>query len=213
MPVMLVECLLHHRNSKLLHRRSPCLPRFKRVDNWELNASRWRPAFSSHLLSPVETQLPPLHATTPPTNTMNNSPKLNIDRQVRLRFGMTKRNKLARAARQKPMASGAALSHRSATPLPVAVLRNEMTCDRLSPLTLFRKGPLQCSPTSAPIQDPGRHPSPSSNISTGYQSPREATGPGAAVAKAFTKCHLWMGLPCDRLNVCSSSQEVRGTTA
>jgi hypothetical protein len=72
---------------------------------------------------------------------MNNSPKLNIDRQVRLRFGMTKRNKLARAARQKPMASGAALSHRSATPLPVAVLRNEMTCDRLSPLTLFRKGP------------------------------------------------------------------------
>jgi hypothetical protein len=144
---------------------------------------------------------------------MNNSPKLNIDRQVRLRFGMTKRNKLARAARQKPMASGAALSHRSATPLPVAVLRNEMTCDRLSPLTLFRKGPLQCSPTSAPIQDPGRHPSPSSNISTGYQSPREATGPGAAVAKAFTKCHLWMGLPCDRLNVCSSSQEVRGTTA
>jgi hypothetical protein len=40
----------------------------------------------------------PLHATTPPTNAMNNSPKLNIDRQVRLRFGMTKRNKLARAA-------------------------------------------------------------------------------------------------------------------
>src|SRR5260370_28612015 len=40
----------------------------------------------------------PLHATTPPTNTMNNSPNLNIDRQVRLRFGMTKRNKLARAA-------------------------------------------------------------------------------------------------------------------
>jgi hypothetical protein len=41
---------------------------------------------------------PPLHATTPPTKTMNNSPKLSIDRQVRPRFGMTKRNKLARAA-------------------------------------------------------------------------------------------------------------------
>ena len=65
---------------------------------------------------------------------------------------------------------------------------------------LVPQRPLQCSPTSAPIQDPGRHPSPSSNISTGYQSPREATGPGAAVAKAVTKCHLWMGLPCDRLN-------------
>jgi len=38
------------------------------------------------------------HATTPPTNAMNNSTKLSIDRQVRLRFGMTKRNKLARAA-------------------------------------------------------------------------------------------------------------------
>ena len=40
----------------------------------------------------------PLHATTPPTNAMNNSPKLSIDRPVRPRFGMMKRNKLARAA-------------------------------------------------------------------------------------------------------------------
>jgi ABC-2 type transport system ATP-binding protein len=31
--VLLVECLLHRRRGKLLHRRSPCLPRFKRVDN------------------------------------------------------------------------------------------------------------------------------------------------------------------------------------
>lgn len=46
---MLVECLLNHRGGKLLHRRSPCLPRFQRVDNWEHNASRWGPAFSSHL--------------------------------------------------------------------------------------------------------------------------------------------------------------------
>src|ERR1700693_2702685 len=41
---------------------------------------------------------PLLHATTPPTKAMNNSTKLSIDRKVRLRFGMTKRNKLARAA-------------------------------------------------------------------------------------------------------------------
>jgi hypothetical protein len=34
----------------------------------------------------------PLHATTPPTNNMNNSPKLSIDRQVRLPCGITKRN-------------------------------------------------------------------------------------------------------------------------
>ena len=40
----------------------------------------------------------PLHATTPPTKAMDNNTRLNIDRQVRLRFGMTKRNKLARAA-------------------------------------------------------------------------------------------------------------------
>jgi len=40
----------------------------------------------------------PVPATRHYAATMNNSPKLNIDRQVRLRFGMTKRNKLARAA-------------------------------------------------------------------------------------------------------------------
>src|SRR3981081_4609913 len=40
----------------------------------------------------------PPHATTPPTNTTNNSAKLSIDRRVRLRFVMMKRNKLARAA-------------------------------------------------------------------------------------------------------------------
>src|SRR6266566_928496 len=39
----------------------------------------------------------PLHATTPPTKAMNNSTKLSIDRQMRPRFGMTKRNKPARA--------------------------------------------------------------------------------------------------------------------
>jgi hypothetical protein len=39
------------------------------------------------------------------------------------------------------------------------------------------------------------------NISTAARAiATEATGPGAATAKAFTTCHLWMGLPCDRLN-------------
>jgi hypothetical protein len=32
------------------------------------------------------------------------------------------------------------------------------------------------------------------------QSPTEAIGPGAATAKSATKCHLWLGLACDRLN-------------
>jgi hypothetical protein len=40
---------------------------------------------------------PPLHPTTPPTKATNNNAKPRIDRRVRLRFGRTKRNKLARA--------------------------------------------------------------------------------------------------------------------
>src|SRR5437899_8249768 len=40
----------------------------------------------------------PLHPTTPPTKAMNDNTRLRIDRHLRLRFGMTKRNKLARAA-------------------------------------------------------------------------------------------------------------------
>jgi hypothetical protein len=41
---------------------------------------------------------PPLHPTTPPPKAMNDNTRLRIDRQVRLRFGMTKRNNPAKTA-------------------------------------------------------------------------------------------------------------------
>src|SRR5208282_6380931 len=39
-------------SASLFHCRSPFLVRFERVDPWERIASRGRPAFSSHLISP-----------------------------------------------------------------------------------------------------------------------------------------------------------------
>src|ERR1700683_1006510 len=38
-------------SASLFHSRSPFLVRFERVDHWERIASRWRPAFSSHLIN------------------------------------------------------------------------------------------------------------------------------------------------------------------
>src|SRR5580658_11293791 len=42
---------LYPNSASLFHSRSPFLVRFERVDHWERIASRWRPAFSSHLIS------------------------------------------------------------------------------------------------------------------------------------------------------------------
>src|SRR6202035_656864 len=49
----LVATLRHSAN--LFHSRSPLSCAFERVDHWERNASRWRPAFSSHLINAAVT--------------------------------------------------------------------------------------------------------------------------------------------------------------
>jgi hypothetical protein len=76
---------------------------------------------------------------------------------------------------------------------PVVVLRNGMRREEAVAADLIPQRLLQCSPNSAPIQRPRETPSPRLDYRRSYC-------PGAAVAEAATKCHLWLGLACDRLN-------------
>src|ERR1700683_1971427 len=48
-------------SASLFHSRSPFLVRFERVDHWERIASRWRPAFSSHLISSIKGEVKKKH--------------------------------------------------------------------------------------------------------------------------------------------------------